>query len=121
MRLADVNKLFEIGKKPAELMAFQMNASATSKATIGTPDPFIQALPSAVTFSKSLEGNKIITLPKHGKDPKFPQNLGPTSFLSTTGKLFEKVIMKLFQKHIEERGLLNASQFGFRARYSKTL
>jgi hypothetical protein len=41
--------------------------------------------------------------------------------LSTTGKLFEKVIEKLMQKRIEERGLLNASQFGFRARYSTTL
>jgi hypothetical protein len=41
--------------------------------------------------------------------------------LSTTGKLFEKAILKIVQKHIEEWGLLNASQFGFRARYSTTL
>jgi hypothetical protein len=41
--------------------------------------------------------------------------------MSTTGKVFEKVILKIFQKHIEERGLLNASQFGFRARHSTTL
>jgi hypothetical protein len=44
---------------------------------------------------------KLITLPKPGKDPKFPQNLGPISLLSTTGKLFEKVILKCVQKHIE--------------------
>jgi hypothetical protein len=31
---------------------------ALSKATIGTLDPFIQSLPSAVPFSKSLEGSK---------------------------------------------------------------
>jgi hypothetical protein len=37
------------------------------------------------------------------------------------GKLFEKVILKTLQKHIDERGLLNASQFGFRARHSTTL
>jgi hypothetical protein len=41
--------------------------------------------------------------------------------LSTTGKLFEKVFLKIVQKHIEERGLLNAGQFGFHARRSITL
>jgi hypothetical protein len=41
--------------------------------------------------------------------------------LSTTGKLFEKVILKIVQRHIEERGLLNATQFIFRARHSMTL
>jgi hypothetical protein len=30
-------------------------------------------------------------------------------------------MLKFVQKHIEERGLLNASQFGFRARQSTTL
>jgi hypothetical protein len=42
---------------------------------------------------------KVITLPKPGKDPKFPQNLSPISLLSTTGKLFENVILNLLQKH----------------------
>jgi hypothetical protein len=41
--------------------------------------------------------------------------------LSTTGKLFEKVILKIVQRHIEESGLLNPSQFGFRASHSTTL
>jgi hypothetical protein len=31
-----------------------------------------------------------------------------------------KVILKTVQRHTEERGLLNASQFGFRARHSTT-
>jgi hypothetical protein len=64
---------------------------------------------------------KVIILPKPGKDPKFPQYLCPISFLSTTGKLFEKVIPKLLQKHIEEKGLLNVSKFVFRAHHSTTL
>jgi hypothetical protein len=64
---------------------------------------------------------KVITLPKPGKDPKIPKNLRPISLLSTTGRLFEKVFLKLLQNHIEERGLLNATQFGFRARHSTTL
>jgi hypothetical protein len=41
--------------------------------------------------------------------------------LSTTGKLFEKVILKIVQRHTEERSLLNASQFGFLAHHSMTL
>jgi hypothetical protein len=41
--------------------------------------------------------------------------------LSTTDKLFEKVILKIVQRHIEEKGQLNASQFVFRARHSTTL
>jgi hypothetical protein len=64
---------------------------------------------------------KVIALPKPGKDPKFPQNLRLISLLSTTGKLFEKVILKIVQRHIENRKLLNANQFGFRARHSATL
>jgi hypothetical protein len=41
--------------------------------------------------------------------------------LSTTCKLFEELILKIVHRHIEEKGLLNASQFGFRARHSTTL
>jgi hypothetical protein len=63
-------------------------------------------------FPKPWKEAKIITLPKPGKDPKFPQNLRPISLLSTTGKLFERVILKIVQRHIEEKGLINASQFG---------
>jgi hypothetical protein len=33
---------------------------------------------------------------------------------------FEKAILKIFQRHIEERYLLNASQFGSRAQHSTT-
>jgi hypothetical protein len=72
-------------------------------------------------FPQSWKEAKIITLPKTGKDPKFPQNLRPISLLPTTGKLVLKVILKVLQKHIEEKGLLDASQFGFRARQSTTL
>jgi hypothetical protein len=72
-------------------------------------------------FPKPLKDAKVITLPKLGKDPKFPKNLSPISLLLTTGKLFEKVVLKILQKNTEERSLLNASQFAFHARYSTTL
>jgi hypothetical protein len=32
--------------------------------------------------------------------------------LSTTGKLFEKVILKIIKRHFDEKGLLNAGHFG---------
>jgi hypothetical protein len=76
---------------------------------------------SAVPFSTVLEGDKLITLPKTGKDPKFPQNLRPISLLPTTGKLFEKFILQIFQKQIEEKGLLKSGQFVFRTRHRTTL
>jgi hypothetical protein len=44
---------------------------------------------------------KIITLSKPGKDPKFSQNLRPISLLSTTGKVFEKVILEIVQRHTD--------------------
>jgi hypothetical protein len=71
-------------------------------------------------FPTSWKEAKMLTLPQAGKDPKFPQNLCPIRLLSTTGKLFEKVTLKIIQRHIDERGLLQ-SQFGFRARHSTTL
>jgi hypothetical protein len=40
--------------------------------------------------------------------------------LFTTGKLFKKVILHVVKRHNEERGLLNASHFGFHARHSTT-
>jgi hypothetical protein len=71
-------------------------------------------------FIKPWKEAKVITLPIFGKDPKFPQNLHLISLLSTTDKIFEKAILKIVRRHIEERGLLNASHFDFRARHSTT-
>jgi hypothetical protein len=72
-------------------------------------------------FPKPWNEAKVVTLLKHGKDPIFPQNLRQISHSSTTGKLIKKIILKIVQRHIEERGLLNASQFGFHARHSRML
>jgi hypothetical protein len=50
-------------------------------------------------------------------DPKFPQ----TNLLSTMDNLFKKVILKIIQRHIEARNLLNAIQFGFCTNHNTTL
>jgi hypothetical protein len=68
-------------------------------------------------FQKPWKEAKFKTLPKSSKDQMFPENLCPISLMSIRGKLFEKVTLKIVQSYIEERGLLNASQFGFRARH----
>jgi hypothetical protein len=72
-------------------------------------------------FRKPWKEAKVITLPKPSKDPKLPQNLHLFHLLSTTAKLLEKGILNIVQRHIEERGLLNAGQFGFHACHSMTL
>jgi hypothetical protein len=49
-------------------------------------------------FPTSWKEAKVVALPKHCKDPKFPQNVRPSSLLSSTGKVFEKVILEIVQK-----------------------
>jgi hypothetical protein len=72
-------------------------------------------------FPKLWKDAKVINVPKPCKDTKFPQSLRPIDALSTIGQLLEKVILKIVQRQVEERGLLNASQFGFRVRHNTNL
>jgi hypothetical protein len=60
-------------------------------------------------FPKTWKEAKFVTLPIPDKDPRFSQNSRPTNLLYATSKLFEKVIVKIVQRHDEDRGLLNAS------------
>jgi hypothetical protein len=57
---------------------------------------------------------KITTLPKPGKDPKF-NKIHFRSASCPYKQTIEKLILRSIQEHTEERNLLNASQFGFRA------
>jgi hypothetical protein len=72
-------------------------------------------------FPKYWKEARVITLPKPGKDPIYPQNLRPISLLSTTAELIGKVILKILQRHTQGKGRLNASQFGFRASHNTAL
>jgi hypothetical protein len=49
--------------------------------------------------------------------PKLPESLRPINLLPITGKLFEKIILRIIQRHIEGSNILNPCQFGFRARH----
>jgi hypothetical protein len=57
-------------------------------------------------FPKPWKNAKSITLPKPGNDPKFPKNLRPISFLSTTDNLFEKLILKIVQRNVQEKAYI---------------
>jgi hypothetical protein len=72
-------------------------------------------------FPSPLKEAKVITLSQLDKDSKCPQNLRPISLVSTTDKLFKKAILKIDLKHAEEKNLLHAGQFGFRARHGMIL
>jgi hypothetical protein len=50
-------------------------------------------------FPETWKEVKIIKLPKPGKDTKLPQNLHPSSLLSTKGKLFENLFLRSIQEH----------------------
>jgi hypothetical protein len=63
----------------------------------------------------------MVTLPKPGKNSKFPQNLRLISCLPSTDRVFEKVILEIVKRYIGQRNLLNANRSGFRARHSTTL
>ena len=63
---------------------------------------------------------KIITLPKPGKDPKFPQNYRPISLLNTLAKVTESVILKRLNQITTQKGLIQNEQFGFRSKHSTT-
>jgi hypothetical protein len=86
----------------------------------GIPNVCLRRLPRRplVRLTHIITAFGLVTLPKPGKDSKFPPNLCPISLLSTTGKVFEKLILRTIEKHIEERNLLNTSLFGFQAGHS---
>lgn len=43
-----------------------------------------------------------------------PSSYRPICLLNTAGKLFERIIKRRLEKHLEENGDLNEKQFGFR-------
>jgi hypothetical protein len=102
-------------------MAFQMNLSGTFQ---GDPWVHLTHLLNHCLrlshFLSPLKERNVITFQKPCMDPKFPQNLRPVRNRQTIRKSHPEYSPKV-QKHIEERSLLNASQFVFRARHNMTL
>ena len=61
---------------------------------------------------------KIISLPKPRKNHSLPESYRPISLLSSLGKIVEKVILKILNKHLARNNILSQTQFGFRAQHS---
>ena len=65
-------------------------------------------------FPKEWKHAKIIMVPKPGKDLSLAKNYRPISLLSCLGKLFERLLAGRLSEHLEEKGLFNKNQSGFR-------
>jgi Reverse transcriptase (RNA-dependent DNA polymerase)/Endonuclease-reverse transcriptase len=61
---------------------------------------------------------KIVSFPKPGKPLKSPTSYRPISLLSVLSKIFERVILKRIQYHIDDVEPLPLEQFGFRDAHS---
>ena len=59
-------------------------------------------------------------IPKPGKDHKFAENLRPISLLSSTSKVFERLVQRRLMDHLQRFDILVPEQFGFRAGHSST-
>ncbi|KAK8773123.1 hypothetical protein V5799_012368 [Amblyomma americanum] len=58
-----------------------------------------------------------VMIPKPGNKLQL-ENLGPISLTSCLGKLFERIVVRQLQRHLEEKGHYKDSMFGFRAKLS---
>jgi hypothetical protein len=112
--VSEITKSLRIGWYP------EWMPHVPSKKTLGPFNSFNHCFRLSY-FPITWKEKRVTTLSKPGKDLKFPQNLRPLSLVSTTGKLFENAIQKFVQRHFDEKALLNATQFSFRARNSTTL
>ncbi|GFT78235.1 probable RNA-directed DNA polymerase from transposon X-element [Trichonephila clavipes] len=60
----------------------------------------------------------VVMLPKPNQDHKFSQNYRPISLLSTTAKVFERIILKRIQTHSKAIDCIPPEQCGFREGHS---
>lgn len=69
-------------------------------------------------FLTAWKNAKVIAIQKHGKDPFNPSSYRPISLLSSLGKIFERILLKRLNMHIENDVIIPNQQFGFRKAHS---
>jgi len=65
-------------------------------------------------FPTKFKNAIMVLIPKAGKDPQKVENYRPISLLEIPGKIFEKIINDRVKMHMENNGLFNPNQYGFR-------
>jgi len=65
-------------------------------------------------FPTKFKNAIMVLIPKAGKDPPKVENYRPISLLEIPGKIFEKIINDRVKMHMENNGLFNPNQYGFR-------
>ena len=65
-------------------------------------------------FPKAWKHAKVIMVPKPNKDTSSAKNYRPISLLSCLGKLFERLLAGRISKYLENKGLFNKNQSGYR-------
>jgi len=63
----------------------------------------------------------VISILIRGKDPALPSSYWPISLLDMIGKLFENIVLPRILHVVNECGLMQDEQFGFRPRHSISL
>ena len=65
-------------------------------------------------FPKEWKSARLVLIPKPGKDPRAQTTYRPISLLDSLGKLFERVLLSVLQKQLNENDGLSDNQYGFR-------
>ena len=69
-------------------------------------------------FPASWKHAVVIAIPKPNKDSTIPSNYRPISLLSSLSKLFERIILKRIEQHLEVTRIVPHEQFGFKRGHS---
>lgn len=86
-------------------------------AILANPDMFRTCLQRCMdegNFPEHWKRQKLVLLPKPGKEPGDPSAYRPICLLDTAGKLLERVILNRLSAYTERAGGLSNNQYGFR-------
>jgi len=98
--------------------------NAALKAIIAAhPDVFVDMFNKCLmerTIPNRWKKQKLVLIPKPGKELEDPSSYRPLCMLGSTGKILEKIICNRLEREIENRRGLSEHQYGFRKHRSTT-